>query len=93
MPQRFDIDQAWQLEQCVFIAKNVCEDRGVTWMEMISPRVAKHIVNARHEYFAKAYRTTKASLIIIGRAINKDHTTVMSALRSLKHTQINHQGS
>lgn len=84
-----DIDQAWQLEQCVSIAKNVCENRGVSWMEMISPRVAKHIVNARHEYFAKAYNTTKASLIIIGKAVDKDHTTVMHALRLLKSTQIN----
>lgn len=83
------IDRQWQLEQCVRIARDVCENRGVLWAEMISPRVAKHIVNARHEYFARAYNTTKASLVTIGRVIDKDHTTVMHALRLLKSTQVN----
>ncbi len=88
-----NIDQAWQLEQCVRIARDVCENRGVLWTEMLSQRVAKHIVNARHEYFARAYKTTKASLVTIGRVIDKDHTTVMHALKLLKSTQINHPSS
>jgi len=81
------IDREWQLEQCVCIARDVCENRGVSWMEMLSQRTAKHIVSARHEYFAKAYATTKASLVTIGTAIDKDHTTVMHALKLLKSTQ------
>lgn len=81
------IDRAWQLEQCVSIARDVCESSQVSWMEMISQRTAKNIVSARHEYFAKAYATTKASLVTIGKAIDKDHTTVMHALKLLKSTQ------
>jgi len=81
------IDSAWQLEQCVSIARDVCKNRGVSWMEMLSRRKGKNIVSARHEYFAKAYATTKASLVTIGKAIDKDHTTVISALKLLKSTQ------
>ena len=81
------IDRAWQLEQCIRIARNVCLENDVSWMEMLSQRKAKNIVSARHEYFAKAYATTKASLITIGQAIDKDHTTVMHALKLLKSTQ------
>ena len=87
---RFDdvfIDREWQLEQCVCIARDVCKNRDVSWMEMLSQRTAKNIVNARHEYFALAYHTTKASLVTIGKAIDKDHTTVMHALKLLKSTQ------
>ena len=87
------IDREWQLEQCVCIARDVCENRGVLWTEMLSKRAAKHIVNARHEYFAIAYKTTKASLVTIGKAIDKDHTTVMHALKLLKSAQINHPSS
>ena len=87
---RFDdvfIDRAWQLEQCISIARAVCVNRDVSWMEMLSQRRGKNVVNARHEYFAKAYATTKASLVTIGTAIDKDHTTVMHALKKLKSTQ------
>ena len=89
MPKFDDVftDRKWQLEQCVSIAKDVCKNRGVSWTEMLSRRREKNIVNARHEYFAKAYATTKASLVTIGTAIDKDHTTVMHALKLLKSTQ------
>ena len=84
------IDREWQLEQCVSIARNVCENRGVSWMEMLSQRKGKNIVSARHEYFAKAYATTKASLVTIGKAIDKDHTTVVSALKLTQRKKLSY---
>lgn len=84
------IDREWQLEQCVSIARDVCENRGVSWMEMLSQRKAKHIVSARHEYFSKAYNTTKASLVTIGKAIDKDHTTVVSALKPTQRKKLSY---
>ena len=80
------IDHQWQLEQCIRIARDVCKECNVSWMDMISHRRAKETVNARRRYFYKAHAGTKASLTTIGKAIDKDHSTVMHGLKKYKHT-------
>ena len=84
---KLSIDRAWQLEQCVCIAKNVCLENDISFLEMISQRIAKNVVSARHKYFARAYATTKASLVTIGEAIDKDHTTVIYGLNKYRNKQ------
>ena len=81
------IDHKWQLEQCTNIARRVCDEHNISWMDMISTRKARKVVVARHTYFYLAHRGTKASLITIGRAIDKDHTTVMNALNMLQKNE------
>ena len=80
------IDHQWQLEQCIHIARRVCDEHNISWMDMISNRRARKTVIARHTYFYLAHRGTKASLITIGKAIDKDHSTVMHGLKKYKHT-------
>lgn len=65
------------------IAIEVCEKHGVTLAELQSPLRFKPIVRARWELMARAYSETGASFPVIGRFLNRDHTTVMHGV--LKH--------
>lgn len=59
----------------------VCEIAGVERWQMLSERRRKRDVRARQCAMWLAYRSTGHSYPTIGRAFNRDHTTVMHAVR------------
>lgn len=64
------------------IIKDVAEQRGFTPGELRNNRRHIALVNARREAMARVYvECPELSLPQIGRLFDKDHTTVMSALR------------
>tara|TARA_R110002126_G_scaffold180663_2_gene329440 strand:+ start:760 stop:1023 length:264 start_codon:yes stop_codon:yes gene_type:complete len=83
----YAIDRVYHLNQCISLATKIADEHGFTLHEMTSDRRAKALVIARREYFNEAFKKTKASTVIIGRAIDKDHTTVMHALKRQKELQ------
>lgn len=67
------------------IVDEVCAQRGVTIAEIRSLRRAQRIVRARHEIMYRALEETSLSFSQIGRAIHKDHSTVVNGYR--KHIE------
>jgi chromosomal replication initiation ATPase DnaA len=62
------------------IIREVCEKRGISKKELLSKRRYRYLALARREISQRAYRWDY-SLEQIGRAINRDHTTVLHHLR------------
>lgn len=57
---------------------------GVTVAELHGPSRIKRIVNIRQAIMAEVYATDRWSLITVGRALNRDHTTVLHAVKKLR---------
>lgn len=58
------------------------EARGYTYSDMIGPFRGRAVVEARHDLIAVLKREfPTASLPMIGRAMNRDHTSILHALR------------
>lgn len=62
------------------IMQEVSEATGITFEDIRGARKTRELVNVRRFIAAKA-REQGASLTQIGRALNKDHTTVLEGLR------------
>jgi chromosomal replication initiation ATPase DnaA len=63
------------------IIKQVAVEHGVTVRDILGPRRHAHIVRARWKAIRAVYETFDDSLPHIGRTFNRDHTSVMHALR------------
>ena len=63
------------------IKQAACVVGGVTMMDLMSHRRARRVAAPRMAACIVAYETTPATLMEIGRAFDRDHTTVMHALR------------
>lgn len=63
----------------------VSVDTGVPVADILGPRRTKHIVEARFQAIAEARkRRPDLSLPQLGRAFNRDHTSILSALRKMQ---------
>src|SRR3990167_5742624 len=54
----------------------VCAKHGIGIEEMLGDRRHKHLVRARWEAICQAYYETGFSTPVIGRAFNRDHTSI-----------------
>lgn len=63
------------------ILTEVAAKHGVTVTMLLSHRRPPHIVRARHEAYWRAHEETMASLPEIGRAYNRDHTSIMFGVK------------
>ena len=61
----------------------VCKYYGVGFNELLSPRRLPRLVKARHVAMHLARDLTTASLPEIGRAFNRDHSTVIYAINHI----------
>lgn len=68
------------------IAEEVCARHGVTMTEMISHRRAMRVVPARFEAIWRCHKETPMSLPQIGKHFDRDHTSVLYAIR--RHQEI-----
>lgn len=71
------------------IVIEVATKHGFTVNEMVSHRRARPLVIARHEAMWRCFKETPCSLPQIGRLFDRDHTTVLHAIR--KHEQRMHE--
>lgn len=65
------------IRQCM---ERIASETGVSVEEMRGLSRKKHIVHARHAAMYEARSCTGKSLPIIGRAFNRDHTTVINGI-------------
>jgi chromosomal replication initiator protein len=63
-----------------FIAEAAAE-AGVTVAHILGPQRPRRIAEPRQKAMARAYATGRYSLPQIGRAFDRDHTTVLHACR------------
>ena len=57
----------------------------ITWTEIISARRSRHIIEARHKCFVAVFtERPDLSYPAIGKIFNRDHTTIMHAVRKHK---------
>lgn len=64
------------------ILREVAADHGFKVKQIQSDKRYKSLVRARQDYCWRARNRTQKSLPEIGRVINRDHTTVMHAIRA-----------
>ena len=62
----------------------VCGVLGVSRAELLSPSRTERVVRARHLAMYLARELTSLSLAQIARAFDRDHTTVMHAVRAIE---------
>ena len=67
------------------IAAEVCEARGVSPVDFFSKRRKRPYVLARQEFCWRARNETFASYPKIGQFLDRDHTTIMDAVK--KHEE------
>ncbi len=63
------------------IQEEVCAKYGVNRLDMLSHKRPRHLIRARHEAIRRARRETFASFPELGRAFNRDHTSIMYVVR------------
>lgn len=63
------------------IKRDVARKHGVSVADIDGPRRSAKIVRARHESMCLAYRETRLTLTPLGRLFNRDHTSVLWAIR------------
>ena len=68
------------------IALEVCERYGVTLADLKGPRRLRLLSAARQEFMALAYELPHASLPVIGRFLDRDHTTILHGVRRHRKT-------
>lgn len=64
------------------IMREVFEATGITAEEIRSQSRERHIVRARQLVMYAAHKTTAMSLHQIGKAVRRDHSTVMHGIRA-----------
>lgn len=74
------------------IILQVCNKHGITYTEIISPRREVRLVRARHEAMWRLKQETAMSFPSIGRRFNRDHTTVLHAVRVYEERLAKAQG-
>lgn len=63
------------------IVQEVGEKHGLTREQLCGEGRAKHLAWARHEMFWRLRRETTWSLPRLGRALNRDHTSLLNGIR------------
>ncbi len=63
------------------IQTEVCKAHKVSLAEMLSQRRARKLIQARHEAMWRVHHETTLSLPAIGRYFDRDHTSVLYAVR------------
>lgn len=66
------------------IQRITCEQFGVSIGEMISHRRQRHLLVPRHIAMMLCQKLTLASYPEIGRAFDRDHTTIISGVRRVR---------
>lgn len=80
-----DMATQQRLTQAQQILAEIAQKHGVRISEIRGPRRQRALVLARHEYCVRLYsEMPQLSLPSIGRIINRDHTTVLYAVRKHK---------
>ena len=59
------------------IQDEVCRRHGITHDELVGHRRNAGLVKIRHEAIRLVHASTNSTLMAIGRAFNRDHTTIM----------------
>ena len=67
------------------IVVSCSEEFGVPLLNLLSDERGQGVTLARHAAMALAHRLARRSLPVIGRAMNRDHTTVLHGVR--RHEQ------
>ena len=67
------------------IVKKTSEVTGVPVNDIMSHRINSNLVYARYIAMFLAYELTTLSYVSIGRAMNRDHTSVMHAIKKLNN--------
>jgi chromosomal replication initiation ATPase DnaA len=89
----FKIDLVMQLKNRVFLTgidakknilqKMVCQQFNVSWAQIISNKRDRNITGARHTYMYLSKTMLGLTLTAVGRELNKDHTTVIHAVKTI----------
>lgn len=64
------------------IAERVADKHGVTVADLKGRGLSPEIVTARFEFMTAARRETDKSLAVIGRFLDRHHTTILSGLKA-----------
>lgn len=62
------------------IQELVCAEFGITMIDLLSCRRRNEVMIARHVAMWLASKATKASIPMVGRQFERDHTTVLNAI-------------
>ena len=74
-----------RFSRCGRIAALVCEEFGISLVDLLSDRRAREVARPRMVALYLAKTLTDLSLPQIGRAFSRDHTTVMHACNEIIH--------
>ena len=66
------------------IQLRICAKHKITLEELTGERRHKELVQARHEAIREVYYSTGASTPVIGRAFNRDHTSILWVVGRVK---------
>lgn len=66
---------------CRFLTSVVALQTGVSEKTLIAPAKLRHVVEARDKLIKLIFEHTQHSLPMIGKAVHRDHTTVLHSLR------------
>lgn len=66
------------------IIDSVCEETGISKSQMLGPRKTTTVVAARWHAIRRVREETSLSLLEIGDVFERDHTTILHALRSFE---------
>ena len=66
------------------IIERVAGEYGFDYQDMIGREVFSRVIRARQDAMHECWRTRRWSLPQIGRAFNRNHTTVLNGLRAHK---------
>ena len=71
------------------ILRAVCDVFGVSHNEIVSHRRWKYLVRPRMVFYYVCRELTRASLPMVGRTVNRDHTTVLHGIQNVtaKHDE------
>lgn len=64
--------------------EDVARQTGTTPEQIVGPRRSAPLVKIRHAAIYLAWRNTNLSLPVLGRAFNRDHTSILYALNAVK---------
>ena len=66
------------------VCRATADHYGLSWLDLVEPCRKRHISEARHVAMYLSHAVSKRGCIRIGRAMERDHTTVSYAVRKVK---------
>jgi chromosomal replication initiation ATPase DnaA len=76
-----------KLPECIADLKGYCDQLGWSFKDVVGKRRTKDITKQRH-YLMWILRMSGFSFPIIGKAFNRDHSTVISAVKKGFHEDL-----